>query len=78
MNDGFRIHNSFALAVAAAVMLFHILHMGVLADEEAVDTIMLGGLVAAIVDTAAGYDGYIAVIAYVEIIINHLGQSALA
>ena len=47
--------------------------MGVLADEETVDTVMLGSLVAAIVNTSACDDGYIAVIAYVEIIINHLG-----
>ena len=78
MNDGFRIHNTFTLAVAASIMLFHILYVGVLTNEEAVDTIVLGSLISTIVDTTAGYNGYIAVITNVEIIINHLGKTALA
>jgi hypothetical protein len=59
-------------------MLFHILYMRILADEETVDTVVLGSLVTTIVDTTTGYNGYVAVITNVKIIINHLGQTTLA
>ena len=48
-------------------MLFYIANLGILADIETVDTIMLAVLITAVVDAAAGYDKHFRVITHIEI-----------
>ena len=73
-----RVHNAPAPAVAAAVMLFHVLYMGIFPYVKGVYAVMPAVAVAAVMDAAAGYDGHVTVIAHMEIVIDHFGQSALA
>ena len=54
-------------------MLLHVLDLRVLSHEEAVDAVVAGVGVAAVVDAAAGHNGHVAVIPDVEIVGHHLG-----
>ena len=58
-------------------MLFHIPDPGVLPDKEAVNTVMLGILVAAVVNAAARDDHHVRAFTDEEVVIDHFLQSAL-
>ena len=58
-------------------MLFHILHPGVLSHKEAVDAVVLGILVPAVVDAAAGHDDHVSALADEEVVVDDLFQAAL-
>ena len=72
------IEQALAGPVAGAVVLLDILDLCALADKEAVDTVMLGILCAAVVDAAACDDHDIAVLADVKIVVDDFLESALA
>ena len=67
-----RVHDPAAGAVALAVVLLGVLHVGVLAHVEGVEAVVAALLAAAVVDAAAGHDVHIAVLADVEIVVDHL------
>ena len=71
------IHDAAALAVARAVVLLHVLDLGVLAQEEAVDAAVLAVTVACIVDATARHDGDVAVSADVEVVVDQLAKTRL-
>ena len=77
VNDRRRVHDILAVAVALAVVLFDVAHLGILADKEAVDAVMAGLLRAAVVDAAAGDDGHIAVLTDVKVIVDHVLEAGL-
>ena len=58
-------------------MLLHVLHVAVLAAVERVDAVVLGGLVALVVDAAAGDDGHVAVVFDVERVVHDVLQARL-
>ena len=60
-------------AVSYTHLLLHVLDLRVLSHEEAVDAVVAGVGVAAVVDAAAGHNGHVAVIPDVEIVGHHLG-----
>ena len=75
---GLGVHDPAAPAIPAAVMLFHVFHMGVSAYEKGMHAIVSAVVVTAVVDAAASHDGHVAVIPYIEVIVDHLRQAALA
>ena len=74
---GLGIHDFSALAVAVAVVLFAVLHAGVLAHIEGVDAVVAAFLIAAVVDAAAGHDVHIAVLADEEVVVDHFVEAGL-
>ena len=73
-----RVDDALAVAVAFADVFFNVFDFRVFPYKKAVDTFVQGFLVPAVMDAAAGYDGHVTVIAHMEIVIDHFGQSALA
>ena len=71
------IQDPLAGAVAGAVVLLHILHLRVLTHIEAVDAVVLGVGVAAVVDAAARHDEHVRALADMEIIVHQLCEPAL-
>ena len=69
------VQDALARSLPFAVVLLHVANAGVLADPEAVDTVVLGLLVARVMDAAACDDGDIGVVADMKIVIDHVGQS---
>ena len=69
---GLRIEDALAVAVAAAVVLLHIFDMGVLAHIEAVYAVVLGVVLAAVVDAAARDNHHITVVADIKIVVDGL------
>lgn len=74
---GSGVQDALAGALAFAVVLLHVLDVAVLAQVEAVDAVVLGGLVARIVDAAARHDGDVAVLADVERVVHDVLQPRL-
>ena len=74
---GDRIEDSLAGSVAFAVVLFDVANLGVLTDIEAVNAVMLGIHTAAVADAASRDDDDVAVLAYVEIVIDDVVEAAL-
>ena len=58
-------------------MLLHVFHMGTGLQEEPVNPIMLGVLVAAVVNAAAGHDDHVRVPAHIEVVVDGLLQTGL-
>ena len=77
VDDGLGIHDALAGALALAVVLLHIAHLGVLPHVEGMHTVVLAGLTAGIVDAAAGDDVHIAVRAHVKIVVDQVVQAGL-
>ena len=71
------IQDALAASRAGSVVFFNVLDPGVLSHIEAVNTVMLGVLVAAVVNTAAGNDHHVRALADEEVVIHHFLQSAL-
>ena len=63
--------------VAAAVVLFGVLDLGVLAHVEGVDAVVAAVLLAAVMDAAARNDLHVAVLTDEEVVIDHLFQTGL-
>ena len=78
IHDGLGIHNVFAVAVSLAVMLLGVVDMGIFADVEGVYAVMAALVAAGVVDAAAGDDVHVAVLADVEVVVDHLGKAGLA
>ena len=76
VNLGHGVQDALALAVAGAVVLFHIADAGILAHEEAVDAVVLTVLVPAVVNAAPCDDGHIGVFADEKVVVYDLGQTA--
>ena len=72
VNLGAGVQNALALPVAGAVVLLDVLHLCVFAHPEAVDAVVLGIRLAAVVDAAAGDDDHVAVLADEEVVVDHL------
>ena len=72
------VHHVLSPSVALAVVALHIAHPGIFAHIEGVDSVVTGLLYTAVVDTAAGYDGHIAALAYKKVVVHHVLQAALA
>ena len=78
MEDGGWVHDLLAAAVAFAEMLFDVFDLGIFADVEGVDAVVLAvAATAAVVDAAAGDDGDVAVFADVEIVVDEILEAAL-
>ena len=73
-----RVQNPLAGSVAFAVVLLDIFDLGVLSDIEAVDAVVFGVHAAAVADAAAGDDDHVAVLTYIEVVVNYVVQAALA
>ena len=71
------VENALASALALAVVLLHIAHLGILAHVEGVDAVVLGGLTAGVVDAAASHNAHIAVLADVEVVVHQVGETSL-
>ena len=71
------VQDALAGALALAVVLLHVAHAAVLAQVEAVDAVVLGGVVGVVVDAAAGDDGDVAVLAHVEGVVHDVLQARL-
>ena len=52
-------------------MLFHIFDPGILTHEKAVDTVVFGILVPAVMDAAASHDDHIRIIPDKKVIVYH-------
>ena len=74
----YRIQQAFASTISLTVMLLNIFNLRIFAYKEAMNTIMLGILVTAVMNTAASNNYNITVITNVEIIIYHFLKSAFA
>ena len=59
-------------------MLLHVADAGILADVEGVHAVVPRLVAAGVVDAAAGHDLHVAVLAHVEVVVDHLGIVALA
>ena len=78
VEDGGWVHDLLAAAVAFAEMLFDVFDLGIFADVEGVDAVVLAvAATAAVVDAAAGDDGDVAVFADVEIVVDEILEAAL-
>ena len=71
IHDGLRIEDPLALARALAVVLFNVGDLGVPADVEGVDAVVLGVAVAAVVDAAARDDLHDRALAHKEVVVDH-------
>ena len=58
-------------------MLLHVAYAAVLPQIEAVDAVVLGGIVGIVVDAASGDDGDVAVLAHVEGVVHDVLQARL-
>ena len=54
------------------------MHAGVFADVERMHAVVTALVAAGVVDAAAGHDLHIAVVAHIEVIIDHLAEAGLA
>ena len=72
-----RIQDPLAASRAGSVVLFHVPDSGILPHIEAVNTVMLRVLVAAVVNAAAGNDHHIRAFSDKEVVVHRLLQSAL-
>ena len=72
-----RIQDTFACAVTLTVVLFHIFYFCVFSHVETVNTVMLGILHTAVMNTTAGHYHYIGILTDIEIVVYHLFQTAL-
>ena len=72
------VHDVLAVAVPLAIVPLDIAHPGVFAHVEGVDAVVLAVLHAAVVDAAAGHDGHVAVVPHEKVVIDQIGQAALA
>ena len=71
LKDGFGIHDAGAVAVAASIVAFHILHFGIFSKEKTVNSVVLTVRGSAVVDAASGYYGDIGIFADEKIVVNH-------
>ena len=75
-NLGHGVEDAGARSLALAIVLFHISHLGVFADVEAVDAVVAAVAIAVIVDAAPGDDAHLGALADVKIVVNHVVQAA--
>ena len=78
VDDGGGIHHARAAAVALAIVLFHVAHVGIFGDVERVDAVMTALVAAGVVDAAARDDLNVAVFADIKVVVDHFGHAALA
>ena len=78
VDDRGGVHHARAAAVALAVVLFRVAHVGVFANVEGVDAVVAALVAAGVVDAAACDDVDVAVFADVEVVVDHFGHAALA
>ena len=78
VDDRGGVHHTRTAAVALAVMLFRIAHVGILGDIKGVDTVVTALVTAGVVDAAACDDVHIAVFADVKVIVDHFSHAAFA
>ena len=71
------IEHALTRSLALAVVLFHVFELGVLANVEAVNTVVRGFLVAGIVNTTACHDEHVGVLTDIKIVIYKILQSRL-
>ena len=76
VHDSHRIEHPFAAAVPFADMLFHIPHPGVFPHIEGVDPVVLGEMLAVVVDAAARHDVHIGPFADIEFVVDEILQAA--
>ena len=74
---GARVQDALALPFPGAVVLLHVLHVGVLAHVEPVDAVVLRVLVAAVIDAAARHDQHVRPLAHEEVVVDHLLEARL-
>lgn len=72
INLRYRVENLAAGAVSFSVVVLDILHIGIFADMESMNTIVTGFAASFTVDTAAGNDGDIRAVFYIEIVVNNI------
>ena len=72
-----RVQNALTIPVSFPIVLLHIPDSGILPHIKPVNSVMLGILIPAVVNTAAGYNHHITVLSDVEIIVNHILHAAL-
>ena len=57
------------IAVSLTVMLLHITHLGIFPDKETMDAAVLACRIASVVDSAACYNGNVAILSDMKIIV---------
>ncbi len=72
---GGRIEDTLSRALAGAVVLFNIFHTRIFADMEAVNPVMLAFIAPGVVNTAAGNDEYVSIVADIEIVVDKVVDS---
>ena len=79
VDHGLGVHDVAAglAGVLLAVVLLHVAHLGVFADVEGVDAVVAALVAAGVVDAAAGHDVHVAVVADVEVVVDHLTEAGL-
>ena len=78
VDDRGGVHHARAAAVALAVVLFRVAHVGVFANVEGVDAVVAALVAAGVVDAAARHDGDVAVVGYIKVVIHHVAHARLA
>ena len=71
------VHDPLAGSLSLAVVLLHVLHLGVLPHVKGVHPVVLGGFVSGVVDAAAGHNHHVAVGPDVEVVVDQLVQPGL-
>lgn len=74
---GLGIDDPLAGTIALTIVLFQIQHLGVLCQEEAVDTIVMGIFAVAVVYAAARYNGDIGVFPDIEVVVDQIVHTAM-
>ena len=59
-------------------MLFHIFYLGVFAYKEAVNAIVLGVLISAVVNAASGHNQHVRPLTNEKVVVDHVLQAAFA
>ena len=77
MDLGHRVEDARTLARALAVVLLEVDDTAVLAQEEAVNTVVLGVLAAVVVHAAASNDVHVGTLANEEVVVHLVGEAAL-
>ena len=72
------VKHSLAGAVALAVMIFNIAHLCVFAYMEGVNAVVLRKMLAVVMNSASRNYVYIAIIAYIKIIVNQIFEIGFA
>ena len=72
IENGLRVQNSSAGAVACAIVFFRIAHLGILAHVERMNAIVTAILTAAVMDAAASHDVDVNAVGNMKIIVNQV------